>query len=538
MASLKPSFARFATRCRWLAYAAAVTLFLLVCAQFYLPGQGFSSFAKFSGKLSDHYVPELRRLNFYEERDTYGYDAQYYAQIAIHPELRDPELREAVDSLPYRARRILFCWSAYVLGAGNPAWVLQVFCLENVVAWLLLGWVLLRWFPPSSWGNFVRWFGVMFTFGLCFSVRGALVDGPSLLLIALAMALLEKGRPWWSAALLGIAGLGKETNVLGAAVLAPANLRDRPSWLRALGRGALVAAPLLGWLICLKMWLGKGGDVGARNFDWPFVGYVHKWQETWHALNAPGNHAIGRLGLLIMIAMTVQWLYFAARPRWSDPWWRLGASYAALMVVLGDAVWEGFPGAASRVLLPMTLAFNVSLPRARKWWLVLIVGNLLVLPSADTLVPPGREDSRVLGPHEWRVAANGDQVDVSFTAGEWYGLERSHFDYWRWSRGLATIVLHNPHAFPIAVDVTFKIKSSDPRNVTLRNGGSTLWQGPTEQTMVDVALPHVVLPPGDTVWTFDTDRPAANPPNGDLRKVAFRICDLQLRLAGRAAEGK
>lgn len=534
MGSSKPFFGRLAGWCRWLAYAATIGLFVCASAGFYLTGHGFTYLAMFGGK-NGHYIPELKSTNFYEEKDSYGYDGQYYAQIAMHPRLTDPVLREAIDSVPYRARRILFCWTAYVLGAGHPRWALQVFCVQNIIAWLLLAWVLLRWFPPTAWDNFVRWFATLFTFGLCFSVRGSLVDGPSLLLIAIGMMLLEKGRPWWSAAVLGIAGLGKETNVLAASVLLPANWRDRAGWRAAVARGLLVAAPLAGWLICLKLWLGNGGDLGARNFAWPFVGYIHKWQETVQMLARSGNHTIGWLGLMVVVAMTVQWLFFALRPRWHDHWWRLGASFSLLMVVLGDAVWEGYPGAASRVLLPMTLAFNIALPRGRRWWPILILGNLLIWPSADTLVPPGREDNRVLGPHELRVASNGDQLEVRFTASEWYGLERSRFDYWRWSRGPATIVLHNPHAFPVTVDATFKIKSSDPRNVTLRVGDHVLWHGATAQTMIDVALPHIALAPGDTVWNFDTDRPAATPPNGDLRKVAFRVCDLQLVIGERRA---
>lgn len=530
MASSNPFFARFADRCRWLAYAATIGLFLLVCAQFYLPGQGFTYLVKFGGKQSAQFLPELRALNFYEEKETYGYDAQYYAQIAMHPQLRDPVLRQAVDSLPYRARRILFCWTAYALGGGNPSWALEVYCIQNILAWLLLAWVLLRWFPATSWENFFRWFATLFTFGLCFSVRGSLVDGPSLLLIAIGLALLEKGRPWWSAVVLGIAGLGKETNVLAATSLAPADWRDRGGWGRAILRGAVVAAPLLAWLVCLKLWLGNGGDVGARNFAWPFAGYIAKWREMFAVLFGSGSHMVARWGIMILIAMTVQWLFFALRPRWRDPWWRVGASYALLMVVLGDAVWEGYPGAASRVLLPMTLAFNISLPRGRRWWPILILGNLLVWPSADALVPPGREDNRVLGSHALRVSATGDEVTVKFTEAEWYGLERSYFDYWRWSRGPATITLHNPHAFPVTANVTFKIKSSDARNVTLRSSERVLWTGATEPQMIDVDLPGLVLAPGDTVWHFETDRPAAAPPNGDPRKVAFRVCDFEVEL--------
>ena len=61
-----------------------------------------------------------------------------------------------MDNLPYRARRILFCWTAYLLGMGQPRLILQAYALQNVLCWLLLAWLLLRWFPPTSLGNLVR----------------------------------------------------------------------------------------------------------------------------------------------------------------------------------------------------------------------------------------------------------------------------------------------------------------------------------------------------------------------------------------------
>jgi len=58
-----------------------------------------------------------------------------------------------------------------------------------------------------------------------------------------------------------------------------------------------------------------------------------------------------------------------------------GASYAVLMIFLGDAVWESYPSAAARVLLPMTVAFNILVPRGKWWPILLVVGNLGVLAS-------------------------------------------------------------------------------------------------------------------------------------------------------------
>jgi len=84
--------------------------------------------------------------------------------------------------------------------------------------------------------------------------------------------------------------------------------------------------------------------------------------------------------LCMLVALTVQFLYLVLRPQWTQAWWRIGITYAVLLIFLGDAVWEGYPGAASRVLLPMQLAFNILVPAGRAWWLVLVLGNLTLLP--------------------------------------------------------------------------------------------------------------------------------------------------------------
>ena len=84
-----------------------------------------------------------------------GYDGQFYAQLAVEPLLRNRRLDKALDTPPYRARRILFSWTAYVLGLGRPRWILKAYALQNIIAWLLLAWLLLRWFPPSAPRNAV-----------------------------------------------------------------------------------------------------------------------------------------------------------------------------------------------------------------------------------------------------------------------------------------------------------------------------------------------------------------------------------------------
>ena len=86
-----------------------------------------------------------------------------------------------MDLAPFRARRILFSWTAYALGLGRPAWILEAYALQNVVAWLMLALLLTRWLPPAApVAALALWIACLFSHGLLWSVRFALLDGPSL----------------------------------------------------------------------------------------------------------------------------------------------------------------------------------------------------------------------------------------------------------------------------------------------------------------------------------------------------------------------
>lgn len=512
------------------AYVATVALFLWLTAQVYIPGKGFTYLVGFGSKQSGSSLPELRALNHYTQEDSHGYDGQYYAQIAMHPWLGDPVLAQAEDNLPYRARRILFGWTAWALAGGNPSRALQIYAVQNIASWVLLAGLMLRWFPPVNWGNFARWAATLFCSGMCLSVWSSLLDGPSLLLIAAGVALVEMGWPWLAAAVLGVAGLGRETNILGGAALARPRENTRRDWGLMMLRGLVVVLPLLVWLACLWHWLGQSGGGLGRNFDRPLAGYLRKWREMRAQFGVSNVGTVVKGSLAMLIALTTQALFFALRPRWSEPWWRVGMAYLVLMIFLGDAVWEGYPGAAGRVLLPMTLAFNILLPHGRRWWLVLLLGNCTVLAAPDILMVPGTEGYRVEGLGTLSMIEPWKQdVEILFNS-QWFGPEHSHFGYWRWSRGPADITVHNLHPCRIMADVSFGLKSDTARQVVVRADGRILWAGRVGPKVCEVALGDVPLPPGDTVWKFATDQPAVPPKNGDLPAMAYCLRDLKIKL--------
>lgn len=523
------------------AFVAGIVLFLWCVAQFHHRDTGFSSLISIGDVLTPTKVTALKGVPHHVYESSPGYDGAYYVQLALYPTLDNPELTKAIDNLPYRAKRILFCWAAWALGLGQPAWVVQVHALLNVGCWLVLAFLLLRWFPLNGWENFLRWAGVMFSHGLCMSVRHSLVDGPSLLLVALAMRWMEEGRRGAGVVTLGLAGLGKETSLLASAALEARDrgLRTRDQrpetrdqsvraeegerslvsrlWSLALQLG-LIALPLAVWVTFIRWKFGPAEDPGMGNFTWPFAGYAERlgvaWREVWASDRAAINWAV----LATVLALAVQWSFFALRWRPAERWWRVGAAFALMMVFLSTPVWEGYPGAATRVLLPMTLAFNVLVPRGGKWLALVIAGNLTVAASVFEFSPPN-EFYRVRGPASASlqvIASNG-----------WHGPERHLEHRWRWAAERAELTLINKSADALSATVRGGVLSVDGlRGVRVMREERLVW-GDTVGEGQAVMQFGLTLPPGETVLVFASDRPPRKV-STDPRDLGFQIANLDI----------
>lgn len=505
-----------------LAYLAAVVLFLGSVAQFFQRETGFSSLISIGDLLTETQVTALRQVPHYTYESSPGYDGAYYVQLALYPTLDNPELTKAIDNLPYRARRILFSWTAWALGLGQPAWIVQAHALLNVICWLALGWVLLRWFPPTGWENFARWTAVMFSHGVIMSVRHSLVDAPSLLLVALALRGLEAGRGRAGGVALALAGLGKETSLLATAGT-DFDWRAPRTW----GRTALallaIAAPLALWMGYIRWKFGPAEDPGMGNFTYPFAGYVEKWREAWGTVTGPDSAEVYWATFGVVGALAVQWLFLVLRWRPGERWWRIGAAFAGMMMFLSTPVWEGFPGASTRVLLPMTLAFNVLVPRGGRWLPVLLAGNLTVAASVFEFSPP--HDFHRLRGDATLVSA----VQVKALKG-WHGPERHLEHHWRWASGRAEVRITNAAERPVAVTVRGQVLSvGDLRSIRVAVGEKLLWGETVGQGAAPLRF-GLTVPPGETILVFSTDRPAQKV-GTDPRDLAFQVANLEIILA-------
>jgi hypothetical protein len=376
----------------WLgAYALVVAAFLAAVATYYHPHYGFTAFIEFPASTHGDELPAVQAAPHYDHEHSGGYDGQFYAQFAVEPLLRDPAIDRAMDSAPYRAHRILFSWTAYALGLGKTAWILQAYAIQNVVAWLLMAWLLCRWMPPRNARLFVLWAGCLLSHGLLVSVRYALVDGPSVLLLSLAVVAAEQNRPWLTALTIGISGVGRETNLIATPLLARFLDRTTRSWLKVAGAFVVSMLPLALWLDYLRSVYRSRTFVGGDHIVAPFAGFAGKVSAVAGEFRHSGVHTLGVWSALCLVALVMQsGLVIAAlvRSRGKAPWALVAAPFVVLAITLHPVVWEGQPGAFTRVLLPIAIGANVLLAQEDRpaWWLIVLV-NLGVVAGVMMFVP-------------------------------------------------------------------------------------------------------------------------------------------------------
>jgi hypothetical protein len=362
------------------AYWSAIFLFIgLVCAKFSTE-TGFTSLIRFGESWQNRRVGRLQGLPIATAPNSYGYDGQFYAQLALDPLLLDSATPQALDVPAYRARRILPSAGASILGLGEPWWTLQAYALLNVACWIIFARLLRSVLPLSGGRTFARWFGCLFSMGVLESVRQSLVDLPLLVLLALAVAAENRHRPKVSAVWLALANLTKESGLIGTlAVMARPPVRPLVTRPGLLSFGVAVV-PLALWACYVNFRIpASAQSSGMGNFAWPLAGLVAHLEKCSLELAAGNWDGRFSMGLLAALGFVLQAWTLWRTPRLDSGWWRVGAAYSILLLFLGPWVWSGY-WAACRALLPMTIAFNLLLPgSSRNFWVLWAAGNATLL---------------------------------------------------------------------------------------------------------------------------------------------------------------
>jgi hypothetical protein len=376
----------------WIAaYALVVAAFLASVTRYYHSPFGFTPFIDFPAADHSSEIPAVQHAPHFDNPESPGYDGIFYAQLAADPLVQDPAIDRALDNPPYRARRILFSWTAFALGLGRPEWILQAYAIQNVVAWLLFACLLARWMPPSTPRTFVLWTGSLLSPGMLSSVRYALPDLPSALLVACALALAERRpstpvRTVIASAIVGLAGLGRETCLLAATFLGKFVGRNWRTWVLVSAGAVICVLPLALWVDYLRSIYRAEAQTNPGQVTTPFSGLLWKLgvirQELGRAPFAWPT-LVSVLAVLGFFAQGAWILREMARPRERSAWALAGASYVLLGLAAHAVVWEGSPGAFTRVLLPLTIAANVLLAaRPRASWAIIVTANLSAVPAA------------------------------------------------------------------------------------------------------------------------------------------------------------
>ncbi len=501
---------------------AVVVAFLFLVGRFWHPVYGFTKFLQLDEGAWRMSVPEFKAEPVYIYHGDGGYDGLYYAQIAYHPSLNSPDLAPAMDNLSYRARRILPPALAWLLAAGQPHWIVHVYSMLNLGAWLILAWLLWRWLPVNDALSWLAWVGVLFSAGALASVRLALSDLTGLTLLTGAIIAADRFKRPIATNLLAAAGLARETTLLGVVALAR---RPWLSW-RNVALAISVFAPLAVWLRYLTWKVGPA-DQGWSNFTLPLYGYAGKWGESLSAVFFHDDPLLALTTFLALIGLTVQAVFFFRRWNFSDFLWRLGFTYAVFMLFLREPVWEGFPGAAQRVLLPLTLAFNVVVVRSRAAIGWLLLGNLAVFSGLLMLrdVPNDRTE---LG-----VSRNLGVAGIAHVGSDWFGAEQSSKHRWAWNGGRGKIDIEVWPNTTATVLMHCRLRSLDTRSITISQDGAVTMRATSGPAFLDLAVP-VQLRNGRATVEFASDTPGVRSPVAvDPRLLAFAVYDVHFELPNR-----
>jgi hypothetical protein len=196
-----------------------------------------------------------------------------------------------------------------------------------------------------------------------------------------AVAMAERERGLASAAIVGINALGRETNIL--VTLAQPIPRTRAAWIRS-GIGLMLAVlPLLIWMDYLRSIYRSTTLAGTDTFVLIGSGLAHNWRIVVNGLTTSRTALAAIFPACILLSIPVQAAYIFTRPDYATPWWRVACAYAVMLLFLDPVLVAPSTGAITRVMLPLTLGFNILLARegrARRFWPWFVAGNLHLIP--------------------------------------------------------------------------------------------------------------------------------------------------------------
>jgi hypothetical protein len=525
---------------------AALAFLLRVYGGIWTPEYGITKFLRVGQEFEDRGTAVFRATPKFIDpypAHRWGFDGQLYAEMALHPLLREPQLDVALDDPPYRGQRILLSWLAWVLGLGRPFWVINAFAALNLIFWLGFASLTARLFRPLGWSGLAGYAAILLTCGVIESMQASLTDLPSFTLILGAIMLGGTA----GAGVLALAALVRSTSLIGFVGL----VELTPPWRGALRknfvRGLIAVVPLALWVLYV-LWRFRGRQVGfdGGNLTLPFRGMMEKLGEfsvtavhgpiRWHRLFFEIYKSYDLHAVLTIIAVLAQSVYLALHRNWRDPLWRWGAVTVVYFSCISFLSWESH-FTITRHALPMTLLFNLGLAaRPTKAWLIwFLLGNCFV-PFGIRYFDGMREFRTPPPLPEFAIVAPGvpaGAVQVKYGTG-WSRQQWWPDATWRWGNApVSTVVLTNRAAQPVRVELGFITRTLEPRPLAVTRANETLLRLELPAGRKIITLPVITLPPGETTLTFTTAGPEKETDDETPGKVTFKMEDPRVTVLAR-----
>jgi hypothetical protein len=195
-----------------------------------------------------------------------------------------------------------------------------------------------------------------------------------------AIAASERSHPFWSAVTVGINTLGRETNVL--ALLAQPIPRKRRDWLRLVAAAPLAVLPTVIWMDYLRSIYRSTTLAGTDSFVFLGAGLAETWRTVLSNVRMSGaaSDAVGPA--CILLSVMTQAAFIFVRRSYAVPWWRVACAYAVMLMFLDPVLVAPSTGAITRVMLPLTVGFNILLAKETspiRFWTWFVAGNLHLL---------------------------------------------------------------------------------------------------------------------------------------------------------------
>ncbi len=512
---------------------AAFAFLLHVYAGIWTPEHGITKFLRVGREFDDRGLAVFRATPKYIDpfpAHRWGFDGQLYAQMALDPLLRDPQLHVALDNPPYRGQRILVSWLAWIVGFGQPFWVINAYAAMNLLFWIPFAWLTGRLFAPLGWSGLAGFAAMLLTCGVIESMQASLTDLPSFTLILAALTVGGTA----GAGLLAAAALVRSTSLIGFVGLA----EIRPPWREAIRKnfvyGLIAVIPLLLW-VAYVLWRFRGREVGfdGGNLTLPFRGMMEKLGEfsvtafhgpiRWHRLFFEFYKSYDLHAVLTIVSVVTQSVYVVLHRDWKSPIWRFGAVAAVYFSCISFLSWESH-FTITRHALPITLAFNLLLAlRPTKAWLIwFLLGNCFV-PFGVRYFDQMRFVKAPPPPAEFAAEGAGAAVQAVYADG-WSPQQWDGETTWRWARGPeATLVLRNPGAAPVRVELRFLTRSRIARALEVQQGGTVIFRGELPAGRRTLALPALAVAPGETRLVFAAGGETTEADDGTPGRVLFQI---------------